>query len=245
MMKKEVMIMSKYTTQIRILMKNNFDFNLKSYPIFDENYRNHLNQMILDYYYMNEIEHETASLFNHYLGLRMRLIMPRYNILYEQQTNLLKNISADIVETFTASNIQDKENDVTSDSSTKSLNDIKTSGDSISNVESNTESENRFSSTPMSDVNNLDKYLTNASRDFSDSIDKNTSNTSSDTLSNLDVSNKNSSKATDKTTGKNEYQKVITDPENALKLLNNIRNSFINIDYEIIQELDDLFFKMM
>ena len=43
--------MSKYTITIKNLMKNNFDFGLNDYPIFDENYRSTLNENILYYYY--------------------------------------------------------------------------------------------------------------------------------------------------------------------------------------------------
>ena len=40
----KVIIMSKYTTTIKTLIDNNFDFKMTSYPIFDENYRETLNQ---------------------------------------------------------------------------------------------------------------------------------------------------------------------------------------------------------
>ena len=54
--------MAKYTTTIKTLIDNNFDFGLKDYPIFDEEYREHLNDMILKHYYMSEIGFETAAL---------------------------------------------------------------------------------------------------------------------------------------------------------------------------------------
>ena len=52
---KGVMKMSRYTTTIRRLIDNNFDFQMTSYPIFDENYRDILNQKILNHYYEDEI----------------------------------------------------------------------------------------------------------------------------------------------------------------------------------------------
>ena len=60
--------MSNYTTTIKTLIDNNFDFKMTSYPIFDENYRETLNQKILYHYYENEIGFETASLFRFYLN---------------------------------------------------------------------------------------------------------------------------------------------------------------------------------
>ena len=58
--------MSKYTITIRQLLKNNFDFGLNNYPIFDESYRSTLNQKILNHYYENEIGLETPELFKFY-----------------------------------------------------------------------------------------------------------------------------------------------------------------------------------
>ena len=40
--------MSKYTTTIYYLKNNGFDFELNNYPIFDEEYRPILNNLILD-----------------------------------------------------------------------------------------------------------------------------------------------------------------------------------------------------
>ena len=75
--------MAKYTITIKSLIDNNFDFKMDSYPIFDENYRNTLNQNILYHYYENEIGFETASLFRFYLNQKLNEIMPYYNELYK------------------------------------------------------------------------------------------------------------------------------------------------------------------
>lgn len=88
--------MSKYTITIRKLIQNGFEFNLNSYPIFDENYRKILNQKILDHYLMSEIGLETPALFNHYLGSKLNEIMPYYNTLYEKQTSLLNNLENNV-----------------------------------------------------------------------------------------------------------------------------------------------------
>lgn len=88
--------MSKYTITIRKLIQNGFQFNLNSYPIFDENYRPTLNKKILDHYLMNEIGLETPALFNHYLGSKLNEIMPYYNMLYQKQTSLLQNLEKNV-----------------------------------------------------------------------------------------------------------------------------------------------------
>lgn len=83
--------MSKYTITVKNLMKNNFNFGLQDYPIFDENYRETLNNNILYYYYEDEIGFETAELFKIYLNRTMQRIMPYYNNLYKLQKDLIEN----------------------------------------------------------------------------------------------------------------------------------------------------------
>lgn len=88
--------MSKYTVTIRNLIKNDFQFNLNSYPIFDESYRPTLNKKILDHYLMSEIGLETAELFNHYLGTKLNEIMPYYNTLYANQLKVINKLDSNV-----------------------------------------------------------------------------------------------------------------------------------------------------
>ena len=81
--------MSKYTITIKNLIDNNFDFQMTSYPIFDESYRDTLNNNILYHYYESEIGFETAPLFRFYLNQRLNEIMPKYNELYKAQKKLI------------------------------------------------------------------------------------------------------------------------------------------------------------
>lgn len=94
--------MAKYTITIKTLINNNFDFQLTEYPIFDENYRETLNQNILYHYYENEIGFETAGLFRFYLKQKLNEIMPYYNELYKAQKNILNKLfdNVNITETL-------------------------------------------------------------------------------------------------------------------------------------------------
>lgn len=74
--------MSQYTTELRYLIEMGIDLGLSAYPIFDESYRDTLNNHITDYFYFREIGFETAALFTNRLRQRMNLIMPYYNQLY-------------------------------------------------------------------------------------------------------------------------------------------------------------------
>ena len=116
--------MAKYTITIKSLIDNNFDFKMDSYPIFDENYRNTLNNNILYHYYENEIGFETASLFRFYLNQKLNEIMPYYNELYKVQKeiideNLLLN-NVNLTERLTGSNTTNTNS--TSQSSNKGKN---------------------------------------------------------------------------------------------------------------------------
>ena len=55
--------MSVYTISINELINSNFDFGLQDYPIFDENYRQTLNNNILNYFLFEEIGLETPQAF--------------------------------------------------------------------------------------------------------------------------------------------------------------------------------------
>lgn len=116
--------MAKYTITIKSLIDNNFDFKMNNYPIFDENYRETLNNNILNHYYENEIGFETASLFRFYLNQKLNEIMPYYNELYKVQKkiiddNLLLN-NVNLTEELVGSNTT--ETNSTSQSSNNSKN---------------------------------------------------------------------------------------------------------------------------
>lgn len=72
-----------YTMRVADLVKNDFDFNLHTYPIWDENYREWLNNLIINHYLMREIGFETEHLFNIMLGAKMDEVMPYFNNIME------------------------------------------------------------------------------------------------------------------------------------------------------------------
>lgn len=117
--------MAHYTITIKTLLKNNFDFQMTSYPIFDENYRNTLNEKILKHYYENEIGFETAPLFRFYLNNKLNEIMPKYNVLYNAQKNLLDNNllfnNTNVTESLQGSNTTETESTSNSTNNSKNL----------------------------------------------------------------------------------------------------------------------------
>lgn len=214
--------MAKYTTTIRTLMDNNFDFGLKDYPIFDPEYRELLNNKILMHYYMDEIGFETAGLFKVYLNNKMNEIMPYYNELYKKQKDLLLNFdkTTNLTETFTRDN--------TTDTNTKSNS---TSSNSASGT-----SKNVYQDTPMGSITqqDIDNYDHASNQEFN----KNQNTSSIEDNSNL----------TGKATSLENYIRTKTGNNGRLygiEILKMIKNNYMNIDEMIINELQDLFMGIM
>ena len=216
--------MSRYTIKIKNLIDNDFDFQLNKYPIFDEDYRETLNNNILMHYYENEIGFETAPLFRLFLNQKMNEIMPYYNELYKIQRKLidekllLNNVN--ISET-----LQGENNRIdTNNSGSKSQ--------STNNGTSN--SKNLFQDTPQGEISQTDinaqKWATNITFD---------SNTTNNTINDSSTSN---SKVI--SNGENSYIKTIIGNNGGkfnIDILNDIKNNLMNIDLMIINDLNDLF----
>ena len=214
--------MAKYTTTIRNLMDNNFDFGLNDYPIFDEEYRELLNNKILMHYYMDEIGFETAGLFKVYLNNKMNEIMPYYNELYKKQKDLLLNFdkTTNLTETFTRDN--------TTDTNTKS--------NSTSSNTASGSSKNVYQDTPMGSITeqNIDNYDHASNQEFN----KNQNTSSIEDNSNL----------TGKATSLENYIRTKTGNNGRLygiEILKMIKNNYMNIDEMVINELQDLFMGIM
>ena len=220
-------MMAHYTITIKSLIDNNFDFQLDEYPIFDENYRNTLNQNILYHYYENEIGFETAPLFRFYLKQKLNEIMPYYNELYKVQKKLIN-------ENLLLNNVN-----ITENLQGTNTNNTSTSASSQSNSSNSGTSNNKnlFLDTPQGDeykgTINDTNYATNVT------FDNNTSsNTIQDTSSNSGTAN---------VSGTNAYIKSIIGNNGAkfnIDVLNDIKNKLMNIDLLIINELNDLFMQI-
>lgn len=74
---------STYTIRLQVAISSGFDIGLDKYPIFDENYRQILNNKILGQFYYKEIGYETLHLFKQKFNLSMDVIMPYYNEKYK------------------------------------------------------------------------------------------------------------------------------------------------------------------
>lgn len=173
--------MSKYTVQLRWILEQTLTdkgldmseanwgsaydkLGLADYPIFDEAYRETLNNKIIRHYFMYEIGAETAGLFRLFVRDAMFLIMPYYNQLYLSE--------------ITAKNIQpliDHARTITETASGTASNTANTNATSAST------GQDVFSDTPQSALNleNIKdgKYATTA--DFTNASTSDTGKSSS------------------------------------------------------------------
>ena len=215
--------MAKYTIELRAL--NNppffklFDFK---YDFYEESKKEQFEQKFIDYFYMREIEHATAEEFKHELRTKLNLIAPYYKQLYETELkskNIEFLLNKDLKETF----IREVESD------TESLSNF----NNESNGKAKVETLSTTNDTPQNRVDDLDKYISSASKD------KNTSNTSSS--DNGSSISQNSNTAKEETT---LISKGNIGTTSSAQLLRDWRDVLINIDMMILEECEELFFKL-
>ena len=215
--------MAKYTIELRAL--NNppffklFDFK---YDFYEESKKEQFEQKFIDYFYMREIEHATAEEFKHELRTKLNLIAPYYKQLYETELkskNIEFLLNKDLKETF----IREVESD------TESLSNF----NNESNGNANVETLSTTNDTPQNRIDDLDKYISSASKD------KNTSDTSSS--DNGSSISQNSNSAKEETT---LISKGNIGTTSSAQLLRDWRDVLINIDMMILEECEELFFKL-
>lgn len=245
-----------------------FDFD---FPIFDESYRSVIETKILKHFYTREIGLETVGLWKLKLNTKMNEIMPYYNQLYKSallEFNPLYDV--DVTRSHEGANTGDK-NSVESNVETSGMNEVYTDNEnteksskgnnkgSVSNTSKNTTNHlDKYSDTPQGGVSDLTNgtYLTNA-REITDndSSNSNTNSTNDTTLNENEVRKNNRESKRDENrnlTGekkeslKNTEQYLETvkgkqGSESYSKLLQEYRETFINIDMLVIGELTDLF----
>lgn len=238
-----------------------FDFD---FPIFDESYRNVLETKILKHYYTREIGLETYGLWKLKLDTKLNEIMPFYNQLYKSallEFNPLYEV--DYTKTGNRDSSGTRDNSESSSENYDESNEYSESHDESTNNENagtltkgtTTTTTNYYSDTPQGAITNVidGTYLTNATYNVAGNTGSDTTNNSgsvdSDGSSNSNT-DKEGSRRGSKTSKGN-----LTDTESYLEsvrgktsgksystLLMEYRETFINIDMMVIEELSELFF---
>ena len=243
----------------------------KSFPIFDESYREGLCKKILNHYYTREIGAETVALWKFWLNQKMSEIMPYYNKLYlSEQLKYDPLHEVDFTRTV-VENTSDNKNggstiistnsDIAENKSSQTSNETVNStqtGSATTTANGTENDKNLHSDTPQGSIQNITEngYLTDAtitSKENSNTATTDTSNTASSTtteeknISESNSSNKNTntgSNYSENNTGEKNYTEHLTGKNSSTsyaKLISEYRDSLLNIDLDIILELRDLF----
>jgi hypothetical protein len=257
--------MSKYTTQLRNIVENctydNYELSTSDrieqsrsfifdfdYPLWNEAYKKTLETKIIKHFYTKEIGFETIGLWKFYLEETLNLIMPYYNDLYAttvKDYDYLTNV--DNTETFTNSKKTSGNSEITgNDTNNKTSNTTQDyTGNGTQGNTENTTSKTLSSDLPQASYSGVD-YATTLN-DITDSKN-NTSeinSTSNTTAINTDsetatkhITNTDNNTTTETST---RQHKGNTGSKSFTELLVEYRESLLNIDRLVIDELKDLF----
>ena len=236
-----------------------FDFD---FPIFDPNYRSILCKKILMHYYTREIGLETVGLWKLKLQTKMNEIMPYYNKLYYSETLEFNPLyDADYTREHEGSDSGTSSDDGTHGGTVKdagthggTVNDIYSKSGTVNDDNANT-NWNVYSDTPQGALTNVanETYLTdarkitdNGSNDREYEESGGTTRTYNETTGNTRTYNE--------TTGvdrefenTNEFAEHIVGKmpgKSYAKMIMEYRESLLNIDMQVIDELSDLFIKL-
>lgn len=236
--------MSKYTTEVRFICESksglseskgcdNVDEVLeKSWnkifttncTFFDETYRSVLCKKILKHYYLREICSETVGIWKLWMNTKLEEIMPYYNQLYKSallEFDPLKDYSVERTHKRTGIDGKTSSTEVSENSS----------GSSSNNV---TDRE-LYSDTPQGGLNGLESesYLTSARKNTSESG------------SNSSVTSKSGTDYTESVNSTEDYTEKVAGKvggSSYSKMLNEFRETMLNIDMKVINEFEELFF---
>lgn len=228
-----------------------------TFPIFDEKYRLVIEKKILKHFYTREICEETVGLWKLRLDTKLNEIMPYYNKLYKSElfefnplytSNLTRTKKTDY-----DSNRNENENinDTTKNNgTTNSTNNSTVNG--TENGTSNNNGRDLYSDTPQGSLTNVENetYLTNARKTVDNGTNSSTtSNTSNSTGSVTNTENNTYGRVrgnTDALTSTEDYLETVIGFEgiSASDLLMKYRETFLNIDIMVLNDLENLFFQL-
>lgn len=256
--------MSKYTTEVRYIcetdsgLDESVGFNSvddvisKSWdkiftskvPFFDEDYRKVLCCKILKHYYLREICCETVGIWKLWVNTKLEEIMPYYNQLYES-AKLKFDPFHDVDLTRKRNRTENEKSTGNRSSNGNRDNNSSQNTSSNKNSSANGEEKNLFSDTPQGGLLGVDNetYLTDARK-------INTSNTGNESITGNSTEKsgstyKDSEQSSDNVDTTEDYIETIVgkqNSENYSSLIMKYRETFLNIDMQVIKEFDELFF---
>lgn len=226
---------TKVTLELRDVLAS-YDENGQPFKLWDFDYPSYykneaktaFEQKVIDHYLFHQIGVETVARFKHNFKTRIREIMPYYIQMYKS-VEIMDGIddpfgNVDITETFEQTS-SGTSSGTSSSTETGEKTDTKTAGENT---------ERRFSNTPQGSINNIDDYMTEATREDKDQTE---TIESDGTITNTGSSESENSGTVKHTLTRKGNQGVNTYAHDMIEF----RQSFINVDMMIIGALHDLF----
>lgn len=247
----------------------NFDF-----PIFDESYRVVLEKKILKHYYTREIGAETYGLWKLWLDARLNEIMPYYNQLYRSATltfNPFYDVDLSREHKMKSSGITSRKDKTDSNSHTVRDDNTQVDSDGESHVERHDDSTSDgtnlelYSDTPQDGVNGLFEaygsqsqnynYLTNATKNINHNHTEGdpTSDSTYEDHRTVDFDGDTTFTGHSETKGSmvvnnmDDYVEKVSGKQGGSsysKMLKEFRETFLNIDMDVINDLRNLFLNL-
>lgn len=242
--------MSKYTTEVRFICETYAGmteshgyskvaevieaarpkvFNFE-YPIFDKSYRKTLETKILKHYYTMEIGFETVGLWQLKLDTLMNEVMPYFNQRYKSET-LEFNPLYDFDVTREHTNTKEEQGSTNATGQNTST--------STDTGTQNAERKNKFSDTPQGALTNVENgtYLTTAEVD----------NTATNTSGSTESTSNGTTSSTSNINSTEDFVEKVKGKQGGTsfsKMLQEYRQTMLNIDMEVIDSLSELFLKL-
>lgn len=234
-------------TQVDSIIDKSWNKIFDDFPIFNEDYRAPLCKKILRHYYMREIGSESVGLWKLWLTNTMREIMPYYNQLYESALITYDPLST--TKYTRTGNEKNTGSETASTSQTNTTTGTTTTSDETTTTDNGTTTgkvTDRKSDTPQGGIDGIEsnKYLSEASINDSTGSSSNESNSNSTGSSSQNVKVEGSGSSSKNDQNDKTYSETIegkTDSVSFAKLIMEQRETFLNIDMSIINELSGLF----
>lgn len=211
---------SKYTLQLYYIYKDD-TYNLfdQPYNLYNNELKPYFEEKFFQHFMFYEIGFDNINIFKQHLISTLNDIYPKYKQLYETEIRCLDidfMLNKDLKESYV-----------------RKLNGESEGNSQATSTSDNTSNSNDLSianDTPQNKIDDLDKYMTSASKTNSNSTNNSTSN------ANNTIKNKSSNSE--------EYELISQGNigvTSSAELLEKWRNVLINIDLMIFKELENLF----
>lgn len=259
--------MSKYTTEVRYICENKSGLQKSAnanevdaileqswnkifttnVDFFDEAYRKILCKKILKHYYLREIGCETVGIWILWMNTKLEEIMPYYNQLYKSELLQFNPLyDTDVTRTHNrttdSTNNENKNRTVNGSGITKNNGSVASKSDGSSN----NNSLDLYADTPQGAISTLENetYLTNA-RKISDNStvtnNENITNTKNGENEYIENEENKNIETNNSTEDYLESVKGKQGGESYSSMLIKYRDTFLNIDMQVIEEFSDLF----